>query len=263
MKPALEQTIKDLQCEYLDLYLIHWPQHWEHVEGTTRGFPKNEDGTMKYGDLVPLTETWKAMEACVEAKLTRNIGLSNFNEEQINRIVAAAKVKPAVLQVEVHPFFSQEPLVKAAAAHNIAVTAYSPLGSGVAINGQTVVDHPKLIEIGQKYKVSAAQVVTAWLVSRGIVVIPKSVKKERIEQNFDVFSFKLDEDDVKGIRALNANTRGSFAGPLVTAADGTVGPRDASHPEFPFNYAEEMAALAAAEAPAEAPAAAPAEATTN
>eukprot|EP00658_Telonema_sp_P-2_P059629 TRINITY_DN4874_c0_g1_i3.p1 TRINITY_DN4874_c0_g1~~TRINITY_DN4874_c0_g1_i3.p1 ORF type:complete len:162 (+),score=49.52 TRINITY_DN4874_c0_g1_i3:102-587(+) len=132
------------------------------------------------------------------------------------------------------------------------VTAYSPLGSGVEINGQKVIDHPKLIEIAKKHEKSAAQVVTAWLIKRGIIVIPKSTHKERIVQNLDVFNFTLDEQDMKDIAALNANARAGFGGAIEEDKDGNpLGPRDRVHPDFPFSYPNVPPEADAAEAEGE------------
>ena len=103
VRPALEQTLADLRLGYVDLYLVHWPQAFEKVPGTTRGFPRNEDGSMRYDLASSSADTWGAMEACAEAGLARSIGLSNFNSLQIAALKAAAgtKIVPAVNQVEV------------------------------------------------------------------------------------------------------------------------------------------------------------------
>jgi len=231
VKASVQASIRDLQCEYLDLYLIHWPQNWEHIDGQHVSFTKNEDGSMKYTD-VPLMDTWAALEACVDEGLIRSIGLSNFNETQIQEIYDNGRIKPAMLQVEVHPFFQQESTVKFAQDLGLKVTAYSPLGSGAVINGMRVIDHPELAAIGEKHGKSPAQVVTAWLLARNIVVIPKSVKQERIQQNLDVI-FTLDAEDIGKISALNADARSGWGGPLVER-DGKMEARDISHPQYPF-----------------------------
>jgi len=231
VKASVEASIRDLQCEYLDLYLIHWPQNWEHVDGQHVSFTKNEDGSMKYTD-VPLMDTWAALEACVDEGLIRSIGLSNFNEKQIQEIYDNGRIKPAMLQVEVHPFFQQDSTVKFAQDLGLTVTAYSPLGSGAVINGMRVIDHPELAAVGKKHDKSPAQVVTAWLLARGIVVIPKSVKQDRIKQNLDVM-FTLDDEDMSKISALNADARSGWGGPQVER-DGKMEARDISHPQYPF-----------------------------
>merc|ERR1712216_638522 len=110
------------------------------------------------------------MEQGVTGGKVKNIGFSNFNEDQIKRIKECCTVAPAALQVEIHPFFSQEALVKFAQKEKLAVTAYSPLGSGAEINGVKVIEHPTLVKSADRLKKSPAQVVTAWLLQRGIVV---------------------------------------------------------------------------------------------
>ena len=135
MLPAVQKTLADLRLEYLDMYLIHWPQNFakEGAEGNC-SFPRNEDGSIRYDMETTTMETWTAMEGLVEAGLVKAIGLSNFNSKQITEILEKGKVKPANLQVEVHPYFSQEPLVAFCKDKGIAVTAYSPLGTGAEID---------------------------------------------------------------------------------------------------------------------------------
>lgn len=196
VKPACVQTLKDLQLEYLDLYLIHWPQNFEKVEGTHKAFPRNEDGSIRYDMETTSAQTWAAMEALVAEGLVKAIGLSNFNSGQIEAIIEAGTIRPAVLQVEIHPYFSQEPLVAFCKERGIVPTAYSPLGTGQAINGQTVVGNETLAEVGATYGKSSAQVAIAWLAQRGIVVIPKSVTAARIAQNREVgFVLSVSEPD--------------------------------------------------------------------
>ena len=229
VRPALELTLKELRLDYLDLYLIHWPQCFAKESDGNRSIPKNEDGSIKYDLATPSAKTWAALESCVDAGLTRSIGLSNFNSEQIAGVCEGARIQPAVLQVEIHPYFSQQPLVKFCQARNIVVTAYSPLGTGAVIDGSTVVGNPVLEEIGAKYGKSSAQVAICWLASRGLVVIPKSVTPARVLQNREV-KFELSAEDIAKVDALNKDCRNGWGGPL--SADGS--PRDIAHPLYPF-----------------------------
>ena len=232
VKAAVLQTLAELQLEYLDLYVMHWPQAFEKVAGTNRSFPKNEDGSMKYDTTSTHAMTWAAMEALVDEGLVKAIGLSNFNSKQMAVVWEGARIKPANLQVEVHPYFSQEPLIAAARRLGMTVTAYSPLGTGAEIDGNTIPTHPKLAEVGEKYGKSAAQVAIAWQIQRGVIVIPKSVTESRIKQNADVF-FRLSDEDMATVNGLNQTKRCGWGGPMVDRG-GVMRPRDEAHAEYPF-----------------------------
>ncbi|KAH8034170.1 hypothetical protein HPB51_021560 [Rhipicephalus microplus] len=120
-----ELSLKKLRLEYFDLYLIHWPMGYQ--EGGDM-FPRNENGDFIFSD-VDFLETWAALEECVEKGLAKSIGVCNFNKDQLHRLIEAAKIKPAMLQIECHPYLNQSELIDFCKKHNIAVTAYSPLGS--------------------------------------------------------------------------------------------------------------------------------------
>jgi len=232
VEAACNQTLADLQLDYLDLYLVHWPQNFQKVEGTTRGFPRTPEGGIVYDLDTTIMQTWEAMEQLVDSGKCKAIGLSNFNSKQIAEIMEKGRIKPAVLQVESHPFFTQEPLIAFCKGHGVQVTAYSPLGSGAELDGSIIPKHPALAEIGAKHGKSAAQVALAFQSNRGIPTFPKSVKAERIAQNLDV-DFKLSEDEMKAISALNADTRTGWGGPQVER-NGKMEPRDMLHPHYPF-----------------------------
>eukprot|EP00051_Salpingoeca_urceolata_P019488 m.285156 g.285156 ORF g.285156 m.285156 type:complete len:369 (+) comp19430_c6_seq9:3-1109(+) len=232
VRPALVKTLEDLGLEYLDLYLIHWPHGFQAGDNP---FPKDEQGNVLYS-YTPLMETWTAMEAVYEEGLVRNIGLSNFNSKQIQEIVDGGKVKPFALQVEVHPYLTQNKLIEFCKALDIKVTAYSPLGSPDrpwAKPGEpSLLEDPKLKEIGDKYGKTPAQVAIRFQVDRGVAVIPKSVTPSRIEQNFNVFDFKLTDEDIATIESFNRPWRACV--PMVEV-DGKPVERDAKHPLYPFN----------------------------
>jgi len=224
VKSACLKTLADLQLDYLDLYLIHWPHAF--ASGGPL-IPKNEDGSVIYDHETDYCETWTAMEALLADGLVRNIGVSNFNSEQIDRVMAIAKIPPAVNQVECHPFFSQLPLISHCAKHTIKTTAYSPLGSG-----KLALTEPACVAIAEKYGKSTAQLFIRWQIQRGVIVIPKSVTPARLAQNMDVFDFEISENDMDAMNALNSDKR---IGVPEVEVEGKMVPRDAGHPHYPFN----------------------------
>ncbi|CAH0757030.1 unnamed protein product [Diatraea saccharalis] len=207
VEPAVRKSLQDLQLEYLDLYLIHWP------EGFKEGgdfFPRDASGKLIPSHIDHL-DIWKAMEQLVNKGLVRSIGLSNFNKRQIERIFAAATIKPAVLQIEVHPYLNQNLLLEYCRSINVAVTAYSPLGSPDRSDTKPgkplLMDDPSLKSVADKYGKSPAQVLIRYAIDRGLIVIPKSVNKTRISQNFNVFDFHLNSEDMQHLAALECNGR--------------------------------------------------------
>ncbi|KAG6462833.1 aldo-keto reductase family 1 member B1 [Manduca sexta] len=219
---AIKTTLENLGLEYLDLYLIHWPQAFKEGDDL---FPKDESDKV-IPSAVDYVDTWKALEGLVEKGLTRSIGLSNFNKKQIDRVLEAAKIKPAVLQIEVHPYLNQQKLFDYCKTRDIAVTAYSPLGSPdrpwAKPGDPQLLEDPRLKVIADKYNKTPAQVLIRYAIDRGMIVIPKSVTKSRIAQNFSVFDFQLTLDDIKEISGLECNGR------LCTMGD-------THHPDYPFH----------------------------
>ncbi|XP_077133945.1 aldo-keto reductase family 1 member A1 isoform X2 [Ranitomeya variabilis] len=229
---ALKKTLKDLQLEYLDLYLMHWPYAFKRGDNI---FPQNPDGSLQY-DNTDYKDTWKAMEKLVEKGLTKAIGLSNFNKRQIEDILSIAAVKPAVLQVECHPYLAQNELIAFCHKNGLVFTGYSPLGSPDRSwrkpEDPVLLEEPCILEMAKKYSKSEAQILLRFQVQRRVVTIPKSVTPSRILQNFQVFDFSLTEEEMKQIGALNKNWR--YIIPLITV-DGKSVARDAGHPMYPFN----------------------------
>ncbi|CAH2101485.1 unnamed protein product [Euphydryas editha] len=207
VRGALQQTLKNLNLQYLDLYLIHWPQAYKE-DGEL--FPADESGKILFSD-VDYVDTWKAMEPLVNEGLVKSLGISNFNSKQVKRLLEHATVKPVVNQVECHPYLNQVRLKQFCESHGILLTAYSPLGSPDrpwAKPGDTqLLDDPKLKAIADKIGKTVAQVLIRYQIDRGIIVIPKSVNKSRIASNFDVFDFKLSAEDLQLINSFDCNGR--------------------------------------------------------
>ena len=173
---AFEESRKRLGLEQIDLYLIHWP-----VKG-------------KY------KETWRALEKLYIEGLVRSIGVSNFQVHHLEDVMSSGTIVPMVNQIELHPLLSQEKLRSFCKAHKIQVEAWSPLMQG-HLNIQTIID------IGEKYGKTPAQVVLRWDLQNGVVTIPKSVRRNRIVENADIFDFKLTDEDIGIINRLNKNSR--------------------------------------------------------
>ncbi|KAJ8705776.1 hypothetical protein PYW08_012822 [Mythimna loreyi] len=207
VKGALQASLQNLNLKYLDLYLIHWPQAYkEEVEL----FPKDESDNIIFSD-VDYVDTWKALEPLVGEGLVKSIGISNFNSKQIERLLKSAKIVPVTNQVECHPYLNQRRLIDFCLARNITVTAYSPLGSPdrpwAKPGDPNLLEDPKLKAIADRLGKTVAQVLIRYQVDRGVIVIPKSVTKSRIASNFDVFDFKLSQEDMSLIDSFDCNGR--------------------------------------------------------
>ena len=205
VEPALRRTLSDLGLDYLDLYLIHWPLAFK--KGVS--MPRSADDLVSLQDL-PLEMTWKIMEDMAAKKLVRHIGVSNFSIEALEKVQRNACRPPEMNQIEIHPYMQQNRLVDYCHGHDIAVTAYSPLGG----HGNEVLSDPVLREIADRHRCTPAQVIIAWLIGREIVAIPKSVHADRIRENFGALDITLDTDDSMRIASLDRNARitdGSFA----------------------------------------------------
>ncbi|CAG8558281.1 14434_t:CDS:2 [Acaulospora morrowiae] len=222
VRPALERTLKDLGLDYLDLYLIHFPVSLEYVDPSVR-YPAGWFGS---DENVTARETWEAMEELVDAGLVKNIGLSNFSAALIYDLLKYARIRPAVLQIEHHPYLTQENLIKYMKSQEIAVTAYSSLGTlsfqefdgeygQRALRTPSLLKQDIVLEVAASHKRTPAQVLLRWSVQRGIAVIPKSNKHERLVENMNIFDFSLTEEELRRISSLDRRLR--FNDPAVFA----------------------------------------------
>jgi len=173
-KRAFERSVKKLQLDYLDLYLIHQP----------------------YGDVYG---SWRAIEELYREGRIRAIGVSNFHPDRVMDFIVQQEVLPAVNQIETHPFHQQVKAEKFLQENNIQIESWGPFAEGK----NNIFHNEVLSSIAAKHGKSVAQVILRWLTQRGIVVIPKSVRKERMAENFDIFGFDLDASDMQAIAALD------------------------------------------------------------
>jgi len=224
--PAAKKTLQELGLEYLDLYLIHWPLSYAN---NGELLPFDAQGNF-IEDYVDITETWKAMEEVVRLGLAKSIGVSNFNSEQITRILGVASIKPVVNQVELHPYLNQKKLHDFLKSKGIYATAYSPLASPKKPWSQPGDPNPvhdkELQAIAKKYGKTVPQVILRWILQRDIIVIPKTVNKGRLAENIDVFDFTLGDEDVKAIFEIQEG-KGKYRGGAELAAK--------THKNYPFN----------------------------
>jgi alcohol dehydrogenase (NADP+) len=198
--------LKDLQTDYLDLYLMHWPSPFARSD---KLFPKDGDKTVP-GD-TDYVETYKAMEKLVKSGKCKAIGVSNFSKAEMERLLKETSIVPAAHQIECHPYLAQPEFVAWHKEKGIHVTQYSPFGNSNPIYTKhgdlgKLIEDPVLKEIGRKYSKNGAQVALAWGIAHGRSVIPKSKTPSRIENNFEG-DFKLDAEDVKKIDALDKKLR--------------------------------------------------------
>lgn len=230
VKPALMKTLQDLGLDYLDSYLIHFPISLKYVDPATRYPPEwkhnpdvPEEDTLVL-DPVPVSETWAAMEALVDEGLVRHIGVCNFNSSLLTDLLSYCRIRPAMLQIELHPWLQQTRLLELCQREHIKVTAFSPLGSSsyreLSMDkqlGTGVLGDEAVVAIASAHGKSPAQVVLRWGIQRmpGLLcVIPKTSRVERLAENMDLFGFELTSDEMVSLgkldRGLRFNDPGEF-----------------------------------------------------
>ncbi|KAI3507318.1 hypothetical protein L1887_22270 [Cichorium endivia] len=197
VRPALLNTLEELQLDYLDLYLIHWP--FRLKEGASR--------PPKAGDVLnfDMEGVWREMEKLVAQNLVRDIGISNFTLKKLNKLTTFAQTMPSVCQMEMHPGWRNDKMLEACKKNGIHVTAYSPLGS--QDNGRDLIHDPTVEKVAKKLNKSPGQVLVRWAIQRGTSVIPKSTNPERIKENMQVFDWAIPEQDFNVLSSISDQKR--------------------------------------------------------
>ena len=206
VRPALERTLKNLQLDHLDLYLIHWPVSFR----ADITFPKRPDGFIA-PEKLPIIETWRAMEKMVKKGLCRYIGVCNFSIRRLTALQNVAVIQPYSNQIELHPFLQQQKMLMFCRQNSIRLTAYSPLGSGKSPASPegtpSLLSHPLIATLANKYQATPAQVLLAWGLKRQTIVIPKSIDPIRLKENFQALQLILDDADMQTLCQIDLGYR--------------------------------------------------------
>ncbi|CAE7526099.1 xyl1 [Symbiodinium microadriaticum] len=234
VKPACQKSLSDMDLDYFDLYLIHFPISQRFVPIEVRYPPEwiydptSENPRIELQP-VPYAETWAGMEDLVNEGLVKNIGVANLVAQSLMDLMSYCRIRPVVNQVEMHPYLVQAELLEYCEIAGIHVTAFSPLGSSSYMvfgmdggRGTGVLKEAAIAQIAARKGKSPAQIVLRWHIQRGVSIIPKSSKVERIVENFSLFDFDLSEEEMKVITEMDCNARFNNPGVFCKGMGGAI-----------------------------------------
>ncbi len=235
VRVAAEKSLQDLKVDYLDLYLIHFPIALRFVSIDDRYppgwfFDPSAPTPRMEADRVPIRETWEALQELVGAGLVKNIGVCNFGCALLRDLLSHADIPPAVLQVESHPYLTQDKLLRYCLEQEIVYTAFSPLGAlsyfelAMADPSESLLQVPVVLDAAKRVGKTPAQVLLRWGVQRKTVVVPKTSKPQRLRENLAIFDFELSPEEMTAITQLDRHRRFNDPGDFCEAAFNTFFP---------------------------------------
>jgi len=233
VEEACQKSLNDLGLDYLDLYLIHFPIALKYVPIEQRYPPEwiydPQNPSMELS-AVPLYETWAAMEKLVDKGFVRNIGVCNYSSGLLHDLMSYSHIKPFMLQIESHPFLTQEKLIRLAHDYDMHVTAFSPLGAlsyfelDMAEKNESLLLAKPVMDAANNHDKTTAQILLRWGLQRGTSIIPKSSNPKRMKENLTITDFELTVDEMHAISALNQNRRFNDPGMFCETAFGRFHP---------------------------------------